>query len=71
MKEIKKIILSGQVKVNQVNPSVHHWLRSGDLIEYEANAPELDNAITKKNNKITRRIKWACLRKKKTQQVRG
>lgn len=50
--QIKKIILSGQVKVNQVAPSVHHWLKSGDLIEYEAKEIDQNSPIAKKNNKI-------------------
>lgn len=34
--QIKKIILDGQVTVNDQDTSVHHWLRSGDKIIYNA-----------------------------------
>lgn len=50
--QIKKIILDGQVKVNQEAPSVHHWLKVGDLIEYETKEVDQNNPIAKKNNKI-------------------
>jgi len=50
--QIKKIILAGQVKVNQARPSVHHWLKPGDQITYEAKEIDQNNPIAKKNNKI-------------------
>ncbi len=33
--QLKKIILSGQVKVNNQPTTVHHWLKSGDLINFQ------------------------------------
>ncbi len=50
--QIKKIILDGQVKVNQEIPSVHRWLKVDDLIEYKAKEIDLNHPIAKKNNKI-------------------
>ncbi len=50
--QIKKIILDGQVKVNQEISSVHHWLKANDLIEYKAKEVDQNNPIAKKNNKI-------------------
>lgn len=34
--QIKKLILSGLVTVNELSPSVHHWLKTGDKITYTA-----------------------------------
>ena len=50
--QIKKIILDGQVKVNQEIPSVYRWLKVDDLIEYKAKEIDLNHPIAKKNNKI-------------------
>ncbi len=50
--QIKKIILDGQVKVNQETPSVHRWLKVDDLIEYKSKEIDQSHPIAKKNNKI-------------------
>lgn len=50
--QIKKIILSGQITVNQMSPTVHHWLKPGDIIIYEKKELDQNNPIAKKNNKI-------------------
>lgn len=36
--QIKKLILSDQIKVNSQKTTVHHWLKSGDKITYTAPA---------------------------------
>ena len=33
--QLKKIILSDRVKVNNQPTTVHHWLRSGDVVDYQ------------------------------------
>lgn len=34
--QIKKLILSDQIKVNREKATVHHWLKSGDKVQYIA-----------------------------------
>lgn len=38
--QIKKIILNGQITVNEEPTSVHHWLKFGDKIQYNPQAEE-------------------------------
>ena len=46
--QIKKLILNGSVKVNDKEPTVHHWLKEGDNIEYtEKKNTQIKETITK------------------------
>ncbi|MBU1202667.1 RluA family pseudouridine synthase [Patescibacteria group bacterium] len=42
--QIKKLILSGQILVNDKAPTVHHWLKPGDKIFYQPKEVEEKNA---------------------------
>ncbi len=45
--QIKKLILNGSVKVNDKEPTVHHWLKEGDNIEYtEKKNTQIKETIT-------------------------
>jgi 23S rRNA pseudouridine1911/1915/1917 synthase len=43
--QIKKIIINGQVRVNDQIPTVHFWLRKNDLVVYDLKNQRLEDTI--------------------------
>ena len=43
--QIKKIILSGQITVNDEETTVHKWLKTGDKINYDPKTEKKDTAF--------------------------
>lgn len=43
--QIKKVILTGQVTVNDQEASVHHWLKTGDKIDYNPQEQKKDTTF--------------------------
>jgi len=44
--QIKKIILEGQISVNDKEASVHHWLRKGDKITYNQQEKKINTTFS-------------------------